>query len=593
MAAVKKSLKSLMNEKSESIMNAVGFMTAYFRDNPHRFAAEYLNIKLKMFQKILLYIMMHMNYFMFTASRGIGKTYLVALFATIRCILYPGTKIVVASGTIKQASEVLLKITEDFCKLHDWGSANLRNEINWKETHIGQNDATITFKSGSFITVVTSNDNARSKRANIIIVDEFRMVDLKVIETVLRKFLSSPRAPAYLNKPEYSHLQERNKEFYMSSAWLKSHWSYKKLQTYFVNMLDDKRKYFVCALPYQMAIKEGLLMRDAVADEMSEDTFNPITWQTEMECLWYGSGENSFFDYDTLSARRKIKSTFYPLELYSKKDIPIPKLSPEEVRILSVDVALMSSKKNANDASSLIITSNIPVDNTSYSTNVVYMENHEGLTTDELGIIVMRTFYEYKCTDLVLDTNGVGLGVADFIVKDQYDPITGKTYKGFKCCNDETMADRCKIKDPNKNFWSVKATSQFNNDICILLRNGFLNNRIILPVDETTGDEFVKSKIKGFSRLTPSEQAMFKITYLQSSLMINELINLDHEIKNGKIKIIERSGMRKDRYSSLAYNFWVINEIERSKKPKNTNSKSIANMLAAQTKRAKNISVFN
>ena len=129
-------------------MNAVGFMTAYFRDNPHRFALEYLNIKLRTFQKILLYVMMHMNYFMFTASRGIGKTYLVALFATIRCILYPGTKIVVASGTIKQASEVLLKITEDFCKLHDWGSANLRNEIDWKETHIGQNEATIKFNSG-------------------------------------------------------------------------------------------------------------------------------------------------------------------------------------------------------------------------------------------------------------------------------------------------------------------------------------------------------------------------------------------------------------------------------------------------------------
>lgn len=58
------------------------------------------------------------------------------------------------------------------------------------------------------------------KRANLLIVDEFRMVDLDIITKVLRKFLTAPRSPRYLNKPEYSHLQERNKEIYLSSAWL-------------------------------------------------------------------------------------------------------------------------------------------------------------------------------------------------------------------------------------------------------------------------------------------------------------------------------------------------------------------------------------
>ena len=406
MAESKKSIKELMNDKSESIMNAVGFIASYWRENPQRMAKEYLNINLKQFQKILLFLMMHMNFFMFTACRGIGKTYLVALFAAIRCILYPGTKIVVASGTLKQAIEVLLKITDDFCKLHDWGSANLRNEINWKETHIGQNEAIIMFKNGSFITAVVSSSNSRSKRANLIIVDEFRMVDLNVIETVLRKFLTAPRSPGYLSKPEYAHLKERNKEFYMSSAWYKSHWSYKKLQSYFKNMLDDTKKYFVCALPYQMAIKEGLLMRDAVADEMSEDTYSPEVWAVEMEGLWYGSSENAFFDYDVLSNRRKLKTTFYPLELCQRRDITIPKLAPGEERILSLDVALMTSRKNNNDASSLVITSNIPINELEYSTNVVYMENYEGLTTSELAIAVMRAFYKYKCTKIVLDTNG-------------------------------------------------------------------------------------------------------------------------------------------------------------------------------------------
>ena len=38
----------------------------------------------------------------------------------------------------------------------------------------------------------------------------------------------------------------------------------------------------------------------------------------------------------------------------------------------------------------------------------------------------MRYFYKYKCTQLVLDTNGIGLGVYDFICKDQYDSETGE-----------------------------------------------------------------------------------------------------------------------------------------------------------------------
>ena len=46
------------------------------------------------------------------------------------------------------------------------------------------------------------------------------MVKLDTINTVLKRFLTAPRQPGYLNNPEYSHLLERNKEIYMSSAWL-------------------------------------------------------------------------------------------------------------------------------------------------------------------------------------------------------------------------------------------------------------------------------------------------------------------------------------------------------------------------------------
>jgi len=145
---------------------------------------------------------------------------------------------------------------------------------------------------------------------------------------------------------------------------------------------------------------------------------------------------------------------------------------------------MASRKKKKNDASALYINDAIQTDNVSYQSNIVYGETFEGLTTDELGLIVMRYFYKYKCTDLVLDSNGVGLGIFDYICKDQYDSETGDTYKALTCINDEDMALRCKIKDANKVVWSIKATAIFNNEICILLRNGIQNGKINFLISE-------------------------------------------------------------------------------------------------------------
>ena len=70
------------------------------------------------------------------------------------------------------------------------------------------------------------------------------MVDLNVINTVLRRFLTAPRQPGYLSKPEYAHLQERNVEIYASSCWYSSHWMMDKIKAYFINMMTGTKKYF-------------------------------------------------------------------------------------------------------------------------------------------------------------------------------------------------------------------------------------------------------------------------------------------------------------------------------------------------------------
>ena len=568
-----KTQTEIEKDKQQKIMETVAWRAGYYRNNPHRYVIDVLGLSLKWFQQILLWCMMHYNFVMYLAARGQGKTYLTALFCCVRCILFPGTKIVVSSGTLKQANEVLLKIKDDFMQQ----SSILRSEI--EKCNIGQNDASIYFKNGSWIKTRTSSENSRSARANCIVVDEFRMVDETVINTVLRKFLTSPRQPKYLQKPEYTHMQERNKEIYMSSAYFKSSWAYRKAQSYTLNFFDDTKKYFICGLPYQVSIREGLLSREQLQDEMSEADYNELVQQMEMECLWFGDTDGSLFKFDELTARRRLRKALPPLSFCNDK-ITIPKLTTTGKRILSIDVALMqSTKKKKNDASAIFINDLIQVNDTAYQSNFVYGETFEGLKTDELGMIVMKYFYEYQCTDLVLDTNGIGLGVYDFITKDQISQENGKRYKAMTCINDKDMAERCKVRDANKVVWSVKANANFNNEICVLLRNGIQNGKINFLIPEQDADTSLKEIYKGYYKMSPTEQAKLKMSYIQTTFAIYELIKLDHEVKNGNIKVKEVEGMRKDRYSSIAYSYWCACQLELKLKPKQEDTQNLVNLL--------------
>lgn len=158
----KKSEKELSKEKSKRIMEGIAVWCSFYRHNPQRFVKDYLNIDLKLFQKFLIYAMMHNNHFMFWAARSLGKTWLTSLFCVVRCILFPGTKICVASATRPQANEVLSKIVDDFMKMHGFGSDNLTREVSYH--NIGTNKAVIEFHNGSWIKVVTAADSGRGKQ---------------------------------------------------------------------------------------------------------------------------------------------------------------------------------------------------------------------------------------------------------------------------------------------------------------------------------------------------------------------------------------------------------------------------------------------
>lgn len=547
------------------VLQGAAVWGSYYRENPDVFAEEYLHIRLRLFQRILLCMMCWATTFVLIACRGLGKTYISAVYCCIRAILWPGTKICIASKTRNQAQNVIDKIILELKP----NSPELRAEIDEKETKVNGAMAQIVFKNTSVIKVVTASDSSRGNRCNVLLLDEFRLIRKDVVDTVLRKFLTLKRMPRYdelsdtERKLEYE--KEKNLTMCLSSAYFKDNWSYTKCLDTFRAMLNDSRRQFVCGFPYQLSIEEGLLDPEIVADEMVDSDFSAVKWSMEMDALFYGSAEDAFFDFSSISQNRKIKYPMLPDSLTNKLgNSQLVKISPKtngEIRILSADIALMSSKKNNNDATSIFINRLVPTKSGRYMSNIVYPDTCEGLRTYDQALMIRKLYDEYECDYIALDTNGIGLGVFDSLARELVDQNTGEIYPPLSCMNDKTMAERCTDPTAPKVIWSIKASAQLNSDCAFLLREGFRSGRIRLLCTEYDAEDLLNN-IRGYQSLSPADRLKIQMPYINTTLLVDELTNLQHEENAGRIKVYEKSGMRKDRYSSLSYNYYVALQIE-------------------------------
>jgi hypothetical protein len=77
----------------------------------------------------------------------------------------------------------------------------------------------------------------------------------------------------------------------------------------------------------------------------------------------------------------------------------------------------------------------------------------------------------------------------------------------------------------------------------------------------------LKKIVKGYDKLTLGERVELKAAYAQTTLAEYELVKLGYETVGGNIKVKEKSGMRKDRYSSIAYSYWCACQLERQLRP--------------------------
>ncbi|MFT8556565.1 terminase large subunit domain-containing protein [Liquorilactobacillus hordei] len=555
--------------REENLMKWVG----YWRKNPHKFAENYLGLKLFFFQKILLFMMERVDNFMYIASRGQGKSFIIAIYCIIRCILYPGTRIVLASGTRGQAKKI---ITEKIQTLYN-DHPEIRFEIgDPRNIKSSLNVTEVTFLNGSRISAETSTDNSRGLRCNILIVDEFRMVKKDIIDKVLKPMLQVNRQPAYMSLPEYKDSKaEENKEIYISSAWYKSHWIWDSFNNSLKKMLKGQ-SFFVVDLPYQLSTYHKINSKERIMQIRTDDNMDQTGFNMEYEAMFVGENDKAYYKLTPLNNIRTINKTFIPptdMEYLENKQKSNPKhlgnikrADKSEIRLISLDIALMGGNKNVKNDTSAFTLIRLIKDGDSYRRDVVYLESiQKSIATEELAIRLKQLYYDFEADYVVMDANGNGLGVFDACCRVLYDSKRDVEYPAWSCINDEATNERNKA-DGVKIVYTVKANAQFNHKIAVQLKSNIENGKLRLPMNDIEKrSEFVSEG--GFVKKSPDEQQRLLYAYQQATALVNELVNLEYDIRDGGyIKIHEVGTTTKDRYSSIAYGNYYADELEKKLK---------------------------
>lgn len=565
--------KKISKIYSENIRDGLHIYVSFWRSNIHRFALDYMGLNLHIFQIILLYVMDKSDFFMLIAARGLGKSFIISVYCCCKAILFPNLKIIIGAGSRGQAKLLISqKIEKELLNM----SPTLRKEI--KEIRCGANEAKVVFWNGSTIEAVVSGDGSRGYRGNILICDEFRLIDKDVLDKIMRPMLASTRMPKFMFKEKYKNYpKEQNKEIYLTSAWFKSHYAWDKFNS-FTSAMCKGKKTFVCDLPYTVAVEHGLLTKERVEAIKSEDDMNEIAWKMEMCGLWYGESDSAFFKSADVNPCRTLVKPFYPptdVEFLSnkKKKSNLPK-QEGEIRILGIDVALSAGKDNDNSVFTLM---RILPNGGEYQRQVVHIETYNGMTSENQSIRIKQLFYDFEADKIIIDSMGIGISVFQELQKITYDNARDQEYPAFTCFNEDKTVDKVASRGALPVIYSLKvSSSKENHDIAMGLKDVLLKKNIRLLISDMDAKGRLSSSERDFLKKSPEEQAYLLRPYVQTTAMVNELINLEYVINSGYVKVTEKRSARKDRYSSLAYaNYLASMLIEEETKKKKINKNKI------------------
>jgi len=552
----------------------------FFRRNLHRFVIDYLGIKLHLFQIIWIYLMGISQFIVTIASRAASKSFIIALYGCCRCILYPGSIIILCSST-KGQSKLLVsdKIEKELMRY----SPVLRKEISGITAN--QNEVVVTFRNHSTIKVVTANDNARGNRSTTVVREECRQIKKYIDDSILSPFQIVRQTP--YNTTEYyskmDDLQEEPIDIYISSSWFdngsEDAWMWDIVDQAFDGMMKGDSSCLLLAFDESVALKHRIKTQKYFQTEKKKQ--DPITWELEFLNTRLKENRSAFFTYSMLSENQRAKRPFYPRTLI---DFKMGKKNPYdiskqqgEIRIVACDMAFIENKNNDNSIFSCIRllpecttytregSENITVDN-GYRRIVCYLESIQGGDIVKQAIRIRELFEDFGADYLILDMRNAGVAVYDLLAKVMYDEERGVEYIPLSCMNDESIANRIKIEGALPVIYVVNATQKLNSDIALDFRRVLESKKVDLLVSLEKASEEILPDFKEYMTAVDLDvQLFYEAPFLETQALISETTSLLYEkkVQTGAIVISEQGTNRKDRYTSVSYGSYFASMLEK------------------------------
>ncbi len=562
--------------------------TTFYRRNIHRFIQHYLGVKLHLYQIFWIYLMSQFSVFMSVASRASAKSFLIALYAVAKAILYPGTNIVIMSATKKQAGLIISEKIEGILQPN---YPNIAREISKIQSN--NTNWEVFFHNGSKITVVAASDNARGYRSNLNIYEEFRLIDKEVIEKVGTPMLEIRQTP-YLLMDEYKKYYDEAEEAYISSGGYKSEWIWTELVKY-VNNFYQKKGFGFFGTDYYISIKHAIKTINQI--EKDRDTMSETSFAMEYQNLMIGESEGAYFKYEDFKKNSSLKWAFYPYKMNdiiknTKKESNKDK---DEIRILVSDIAMAGGQKNDNTIIQCI--SLFPTSK-GYLRQLKYIESLNGLNTEKQVLRLKQIFHDFEADWFVLDIANAGRSIYDLLTKKTVDDMRvrddGKIieYDALKITDNPKyqFVSEDIVKDlQNRTLMSnaipvvipVNGSLDFNHLVHMELKKQLNDRKLEFLIEpEKAEDILYKNKtITGSSSL--EEKIFIMQPYLENTELINESVALESTWVSGKLKLVEPRSGRKDRYMTLGYGNYFSSVLERGllKENDNTDIKSIMGIM--------------
>ena len=159
----------MSDERIGDVLPELTKYISFWREYPDLFIDAILpkdtKFGLFFYQRVFLRAAIRHKYCYATFPRAFSKSFLAVMVLIIRCILYPGAKLFIVSGTKEQGAAIAKEKIEELKEL----IPAFKNEINEKKSLYGKDYVRLEFKNGSRLDVVAARNSTRGRLKTALI----------------------------------------------------------------------------------------------------------------------------------------------------------------------------------------------------------------------------------------------------------------------------------------------------------------------------------------------------------------------------------------------------------------------------------------